>query len=90
MNELLVGRILEVNDHPGARAPSYLLLVDLGPRGERGAQMEPGAYSKEDLVGRQVIVAVGDESIVVCARSHAHGPILFVPDQEVEPGTVVA
>jgi tRNA-binding protein len=34
---LLVGRILAAEDHPGARAPSYLLTVDLGPEGTREA-----------------------------------------------------
>ena len=29
MTELIVGRVLSVDDHPGARAPSYLLRVDL-------------------------------------------------------------
>jgi tRNA-binding EMAP/Myf-like protein len=90
VTELLVGRILEANDHPGSRGPSYLLRIDLGPRGERDAQMEPGAYGKDELVGRQVVVSLDDEAIVACARSHTRGPILLGPDREVEPGTVVA
>jgi hypothetical protein len=40
--DLIVGRIIEASDHPGARAPSYLLRVDAGPRGLIEAQMEPG------------------------------------------------
>jgi tRNA-binding EMAP/Myf-like protein len=90
VTDLLVGVVLEANDHPGSRGPSYLLRIDLGPRGERQAQMEPGSYAKDDLVGRHVVVSLEDEAIVVCARSHAHGPVLVVPDGEVEPGTVVA
>lgn len=88
--ELIVGRVLEVGDHPGARAPSYLLRVDLGPRGEREAQMEPGGHAKDALPGTLVVVSLGDEAIVVCARSHAHGPVLLRPERDVEPGTVVA
>lgn len=58
MGELIVGRVLSVDDHPGARAPSFLLRVDLGGRGEREAQMEPGGYAKDELVGsRPVVVA---------------------------------
>jgi tRNA-binding EMAP/Myf-like protein len=90
MDELIVGRVLEVNDHPGSRAPSYLLRVDLGGRGEREAQMEPGDYDKDALVGTSIVVSLDNgEAIVVAARSHA-GPRLLRVDGDVEPGTVVA
>jgi tRNA-binding EMAP/Myf-like protein len=88
--ELIVGRVVSVDDHPGARGPSLLVRVDLGGRGERDAQMEPGGYAKDGLVGTLVIVSLDDEPIVVAARSHAHGPVLVRPDGDVEPGTVVA
>ena len=78
-----------MDDHPGARAPSYLLQVDLGRRGERNAQMEPGDYAKDELVGSLVILSIDDEAIALAARSHA-GPRLIRPDGDVEPGTVVA
>lgn len=89
MTELIVGRILAVDDHPGSRAPSYLLRVDLGGRGEREAQMEPGDYGRDELVGTLVIVSIDDEAIVLAAHSHA-GLKLVRPDGDVEPGTVVA
>ena len=63
MADLIVGRVLAVDDHPGARAPSYLLRVDLGGRGEREAQMEPGDYGREELVGTLVILSIDDEAI---------------------------
>jgi hypothetical protein len=88
--ELIVGRVVSVADHPGARGPSLLLRVDLGGRGEREAQMEPGGYAKDGLVGTLVVVSLEDEPIVVAARSHARGPVLVRPDAEVEPGTLVA
>ncbi|MFL5929342.1 MAG: hypothetical protein ACJ77E_20610 [Gaiellaceae bacterium] len=89
MAELIVGRVESVGDHPGSRAPSYLLQVDLGGRGRRAAQMEPGDYTKDELVGSLVIVSLEDEPIVLAARSHA-GPRLVRPDDTVEPGTLVA
>ena len=89
MADLIVGRVLAASDHPGARAPSYLLRVDLGGRGEREAQMEPGEYAKDELEGTLVIVSLDDEPIVLCARSHG-GPRLVRPDGDVEPGTLVA
>jgi tRNA-binding EMAP/Myf-like protein len=88
--ELIAGRVLEVTDHPGARGPSFLVRVDLGGRGEREAQMEPGAYAKDALAGTLVVVSLdGDEAIVLAARSH-DGPRLVRPDGDVEPGTPVA
>ena len=81
-----MGRVLSVGDHPGARGPSYLVRVDLGGRGEREAQMEPGGYAKDELEGTLVVVA---DDIVLQARSHA-GPRLVRPDGDVEPGTIVA
>ena len=89
MTDLIVGRVVSVDDHPGSRAPSYLLRVDLGGRGERKAQMEPGDYDKDALVGSLVILSIDDEAIALAARSHA-GPRLIRPDGDVEPGTVVA
>jgi tRNA-binding EMAP/Myf-like protein len=89
VTELIVGRVLEVGDHPGSRAPSYLVRVDLGGRGERQAQMEPGDYDRDELVGSLVVLSIDDEPIVLAARSHA-GPKLVRPDGDVEPGTVVA
>jgi tRNA-binding EMAP/Myf-like protein len=89
VTELIVGRVLAVDDHPGSRAPSYLLRVDLGGRGERDAQMEPGAYAKDELVGLLVVLSIDDEAIVLAAHSHA-GLRLVRPDGDVEPGTVVA
>ena len=89
--ELVVGRVVSVSDHPGARGPSFLLEVDLGGRGRREAQMEPGAYAKESLVGASVVVSISEDGpIVLAARSHAAGPVLVRPDDDVEPGTPVA
>jgi hypothetical protein len=89
-DELLVGRVLEVSDLPGGRGPSYLLRLDLGPRGEREAEMDPGSYSRDELVGKLVVVSFDGGGIVVAARSHAHGPVLIQPAETVEPGTIVA
>jgi tRNA-binding EMAP/Myf-like protein len=89
VTELIVGRVLAVEDHPGSRAPSYLLRVDLGGRGEREAQMDPGDYTKDELVGSLLVLSIDDEAIVLAAHSHA-GLKLVRPDGDVEPGTVVA
>jgi tRNA-binding EMAP/Myf-like protein len=90
VDDLVIGRIVAADEHPGARAPSYLLRVDVGPRGEVEASVERGAYERGDLVGAQVVVSLADEeALVVAARSHAAGLVLLRPDRDVEPGTVV-
>jgi hypothetical protein len=88
--DLIVGRVIEANDHPGARAPSYLLRLDVGPRGVIDAQMEPGDHDKDDLLGALLVLSVEDEAIVLCARSHGRGPVPVRPEEDVEPGTIVA
>jgi len=89
--ELLVGRVVAVDDHAGARAPSYRLDVDLGPRGHVDTSIERGSYEREELAGAQVVVALrGDEAVVLAARSHSAGLVLLRPDRDVEDGTVVA
>ena len=89
--ELLVGRVTAVEDHAGARAPSYLLRVELGPRGRVETSVERGSYEREELEGAQVVVVLrGDEALVLAARSHSAGLVLLRPDREVEDGTVVS
>ena len=89
--DLLVGQVVAVREHAGARAPSYLLTLDLGPRGQREATIERGDYGVEDITGRFVVCAVrGDEAVVLSARSHAGGVVLLGPDRDVETGTPVA
>jgi hypothetical protein len=89
--ELLVGRVIAVEEHAGARAPSYLLRLELGPRGEVETSVERGSYELDDLEGAQVVVALrGEEAFVLAARSHAAGLVLLRPDREVEDGTVVS
>ena len=88
--DLVVGRVVSAEPHPGARAPSYLLRLDLGGRGEREASVEAGGYEAEELVGTQVVCELdGDDVTVLAARSHAHGSVLLRPEREVEDGTVV-
>jgi len=90
-DELLVGTVLRAEQHPGARAPSLLLTVDLGPRGEREAVLSTGTQDADALVGSQVVCRLADDAAtVVGAQSHARGVVVVRPDGEVEPGTVVA
>jgi hypothetical protein len=86
-----VGRIVAVAEHAGARAPSYLLTVDLGPSGRHECSIPRGEHEPSDLEGRQVVCARdGDDVLVLAAHSHAHGLVLLRPERDVEDGTVIA
>ena len=88
--ELAVGRVVEATEHPGARGPSLLVTVDLGPRGRREGTVAVPGSRPEELVGRQVVCVLDpDELLVLGARSHAHGFVLLAPDREVEDGSLV-
>ena len=88
---LTVGRIVAVSEHPGARAPSYLLTIDLGPAGLRECTLPRAEYTPAALEGTQVVCAArGGELLVLAAHSHASGVVLIGPDRVVEDGSVVA
>jgi tRNA-binding EMAP/Myf-like protein len=90
-DELLIGTIVGVDEHPGARAPSLLLTVDLGPHGTQQAVLSTGAYEPGELNGAQVVCRrEAGGAIVIGAHSHGKGLVLLRPDQEVEPGTLVS
>lgn len=58
--EMRVGTIIEANDFPEARNPSYQLLVDFGSDfGQRKTSAQiTSLYSKEVLIGKQVVAVV--------------------------------
>ncbi|MFN8379764.1 MAG: tRNA-binding protein [Anaerolineae bacterium] len=57
--EMRVGEIVEVQDFPRARNPSYKVRVNFGADvGERWSSVQATNYSKDELIGRQVIGVV--------------------------------
>jgi tRNA-binding EMAP/Myf-like protein len=88
--ELAVGRVVAADRQPGARAPSLLVTVDLGPRGRREGTVAVSGSGPAELVGRQVVCVLDpDELLVLGVRSHAHGFVLLTPEREVEDGSIV-
>ncbi|HLV92772.1 MAG TPA: tRNA-binding protein [Aequorivita sp.] len=58
--EMRVGTIIEANDFPEARNPSYQLVIDFGEEiGVRKTSAQITVlYSKDELVGKQVVAVV--------------------------------
>jgi len=58
--DMRVGTVLEVNDFPEARNPSYQLTIDFGA--EIGTKKTSAQitilYKKEELIGKQVIAVI--------------------------------
>ena len=57
--DMRTGTILEVEDFPRARKPSYRIKIDFGPEiGIKQSGVQATNYRKEDLIGMQVVCVV--------------------------------
>jgi tRNA-binding EMAP/Myf-like protein len=89
-DELVVGTVTAVAQHPGARAPSLLLTLDLGTHGTHEAVLPTGTYDEGELQGKQIVCRrTADGATIVGAHSHGSGFVLLSPSGDVEPGTLV-
>jgi len=93
--DLVVARVKAVATHPGARGPSTLLTLDLGGRGSRETALPLAVEEAAELVGRQVVCALGsspgnEDTVVLAVHPHDSGLVLLRPDREVEDGSPVA
>jgi tRNA-binding protein len=99
--EMRVGRVIEVQDFPEARNPSYLLTIDFGPRfgAKRSAAAIRDLYAKEELEGRLVVAVVNfppkqianhiSHALVLAGVNQDGSMRLLRPDAEVELGARV-
>jgi tRNA-binding protein len=54
--ELRAGTIIEVEDFPEARKPTYKLKIDFGELGMRRSSAQiKSLYTKEELLGKQIV-----------------------------------
>lgn len=90
-DELLIGTVVRVEEHPGARAPSLLLTLDLGTSGTHEVVLPTGAFEPQDLKGAQLACRREDDgATVIGAHSHGKGFVPLRPWDDVEPGTLLA
>lgn len=99
--DLRVGRIVDVEDHPGARKPMYKLVIDLGPEIGRRQIVAgiKGSYSREDLLGKSVvcianldpkiIAGIESQGMLLAAGESDTGISMLVPDKEMPAGSRV-
>lgn len=91
------GSILEVTDFPKAKKPAYQLKIDFGSLGIRYSSAQlTHHYSKESLVGRQVVAVVNfppkqianffSECLVLGVYDENNQVILLQPDSKVANG----
>jgi hypothetical protein len=90
-DELVIGTIVAVDEHPGARAPSLLLKVDLGTYGIHEVVFPAGTIEVADLNGAQIACRrVDDGATILGAHSHGTGFVPIRPWDDVEPGTLLS
>jgi len=92
--DIRVGKIVQVDDFPEARKPSYKLTIDFGSEigiKHSSAQLVKH-YKKEELVGKKVLGVVNfpprqigpfiSESLTLGVPDENHDCVLIAPDKE--------
>ena len=98
--DIRTGTILEVNDFPGARKPSYRLSIDFGAFGIKKSSAQITAlYNKEELIGKQVIAVVNfpvkqianflSECLVLGVYNENNDVVLLQPSLPVKNGSKI-
>jgi tRNA-binding protein len=99
--DMRVGRIVTVEDFPGARRPAWKLRIDFGPElGEKRSSAQITNYTREELEGRLVVAVVNfpprqigpvrSEVLVLGAVADDHPVLLLEPDAGSQPGDRIA
>jgi len=98
--EMRVGKVLEVEDFPAAKHPSYKLKIDFGKAiGVKTSVAQITTHKKEELLGKMIIAVVNfppkkvadfDSEVLTLGVSNGEGSwVVIRPTREVELGTKV-
>ncbi len=91
------GTIVEINDFPKAKKPSYKLKIDFGPLGfkQSSAQITKH-YNKEQLLGQQIIAVVNfppkqiadfmSECLILGVYDENNDVVLLLPERKTTNG----
>ena len=99
--EMRVGTVLEVEDFPEARKPSYKMKIDFGEFGiKKSSAQITKLYRKEDLIGKQVIAVTNfppkqianfmSECLVLGVILNDKEVVLLQPERTVPNGLRIA
>ncbi len=98
--DIRVGKIIDVKDFPEAKKPAYKLVIDFGKIGiKRSSAQITALYSKEDLIGKQVIAVINFppkkivdfiSEVLVLGVLNKDKVVLLKPEREVELGDRIA
>ncbi|MBF0532668.1 MAG: hypothetical protein HQL23_06170 [Candidatus Omnitrophica bacterium] len=95
--ELIVGQIKEVGEHPNADR-LYVLKIDIGGEERQLVAGIRGAYAKEELLGRKIVMIKNLEPAVirgvesqgmVLAAAGLNGPVVLSPEKDVPVGSKI-
>jgi len=99
--DMRVGVVMQVEEFPQAKSPSYLLTIDFGPTLgiKRSSAAIKGDYSPEALINRKVIAVVNfppkqianhmSQALVLAALNVDGSLHLLQPGEGAEPGSRV-
>ena len=95
--DIRTGTIIEVNEFPKARKPSYQLTIDFGEHGiKKSSAQITYHYTKEDLLNKQIVAIVNfpvkqistffSECLVLGVYDENSNVVLLQPDKNVGNG----
>ncbi len=98
--DIRTGTIIDAVDFPGARKPAFQLTIDFGELGiKRSSAQITALYSKEELIGKQVIAVVNfpvkqianffSECLVLGVYNEDNNVVLLQPSLQVKNGSKI-
>lgn len=99
--DIRIGKIIDVQDFPEARNPSYKIWIDFGDQiniKKSSAQLKD-FYKADELLGRQVVAIINfevkqiasfmSECLILAAVEESGRTVLLTPDSKALPGSQV-